>query len=123
MTPYKVSLYLYPMTKRRSHLQKAEKYRTYGPDFAFLVESHLKQHELEQERRRNLRERTKGHAITWFVYAGGERMRHQSTMRGFNAWDATCSCGWETRTGGGVRSWVQELVTDHKYDVMTEGDN
>jgi hypothetical protein len=38
--------------------------------------------------------------IKWFVYAGGEKIARVSTMRGRWDWDASCSCGWETKTGG-----------------------
>jgi hypothetical protein len=52
--------------------------------------------------------------IKWFVYAGGEKIARVSTMRGRWDWDASCSCGWETKTGGGVYSWVKDLVETHK---------
>jgi hypothetical protein len=52
--------------------------------------------------------------IKWFVYAGEEKIAHNSTMRGTWGFDATCSCGWESNTGGGVRSWVKDLVDKHK---------
>jgi hypothetical protein len=52
--------------------------------------------------------------IKWFVYAGGEKIARVSTMRGRWDWDASCSCGWESKTGGGVYSWVKDLVETHK---------
>lgn len=54
------------------------------------------------------------HVIKWFVYAGGERIPHTSKMRGTWGYDATCSCGWDSRTGGGLRRWVADLVATHK---------
>jgi hypothetical protein len=58
-----------------------------------------------------------GHRITWWVYAGDERIRYQSTMRGQWGYDATCECGWDSRTGGGVERWVTELVNEHKSEA------
>jgi hypothetical protein len=59
------------------------------------------------------------HRIRWFVYADGDRepRPHTGGMRGRWGWDAKCTCGWESRTGGAVRSFVQGLVDDHKSDV------
>jgi len=53
--------------------------------------------------------------IQWFVYAGDEKIRHNATMRGAWGYDVTCSCGWETKTGGGVRSWLRHEVELHKF--------
>lgn len=52
--------------------------------------------------------------IKWFVYAGGEKIARQASMRGRWDYDATCSCGWETKTGGGVLSYIQNEVETHK---------
>jgi hypothetical protein len=62
-------------------------------------------------------EQRKAHRVTWWVYAGTERTRHTASMRGQWGYDATCSCGWDSRTGGGVRHYVEECVEDHKRDV------
>ena len=56
------------------------------------------------------------HRATWWVYAGGQRIRYQKTMRGQWGYDVTCSCGWDSRFGGGVRSAVEEALGDHRYD-------
>lgn len=60
------------------------------------------------------------HKIRWFVWAWNgernERLPHQSTMRGQWGWDAECSCGWKTSTGGAVRSYVRDEVDWHKYE-------
>lgn len=63
-----------------------------------------------------------GHRITWWVHAWdgqghSEKLRHTSTMRGLWGWDASCECGWESRTGGATKSSVQRDVRDHKCDV------
>jgi len=52
--------------------------------------------------------------VKWFVWSAGEKMPHAKSMRGAWGYDAQCSCGWETKTGGGVRSWVRDLVETHK---------
>ena len=55
--------------------------------------------------------------IKWFaVLHDGSQVRNN---KGFihNAWDVTCSCGWESRTGGGIKAWVKREVEDHKYFV------
>lgn len=62
------------------------------------------------------------HRITWWVYAWDtagnvEKMRHRASMRGEWAYDVSCSCGWESRTGGGVRRYLQEQVRWHKAEV------
>ena len=62
-------------------------------------------------------EQKREHRISWFVWADGEKIPHTSGMRGTWGHDARCSCGWETRTGGAVKSYVQRLVDDHKFDV------
>ena len=52
--------------------------------------------------------------IKWFVYSMGEKFPKQSNMSGFNAFDAACSCGWESRTGGAIFRCVKEEVELHK---------
>jgi hypothetical protein len=52
--------------------------------------------------------------IKWFVYSMGEKFPKQSRMQGFNAFDAACSCGWESRTGGAIYRCVKEEVELHK---------
>jgi hypothetical protein len=52
--------------------------------------------------------------IRWFAVTEGQRIPATSTMRGTWGWDATCSCGWDTRTGGATRSYVREEVRLHK---------
>lgn len=52
--------------------------------------------------------------IKWFVYAGEEKIRYNSTMRGTWGYDAECSCGWKTTTGGAIKRSVVEDVELHK---------
>jgi hypothetical protein len=55
--------------------------------------------------------------IKWFwVAADGTKIRNNKGFIHF-AWDATCSCGWESRTGGAIKASVQRSVDDHKYFV------
>lgn len=66
---------------------------------------------------------TTTHRIKWFVWAGGQRLRHTATMRGTWGWDAECSCGWSTRTGGATRGYVKQEVWFHKtFDAAEEVD-
>jgi N6-adenosine-specific RNA methylase IME4 len=53
-------------------------------------------------------------SVKWFVWAGNEKVPFESSMRGTWGFDAKCSCGWESRTGGGTRTWLKELVRKHK---------
>lgn len=32
-------------------------------------------------------------------------------------WDAECSCGWNSRTGGAIQERVREAIADHR-DVV-----
>lgn len=58
------------------------------------------------------------HRIRWFVWAGGEKLPRESTMRGsWDGWDAECSCGWQSRTGGMIKARVAEAVRRHKWNV------
>lgn len=52
--------------------------------------------------------------IKWFaVLSPGVKVRNNA---GFihNAWDVECSCGWATKTGGAITSWMQDEVKSHK---------
>lgn len=55
-----------------------------------------------------------GHRISWWVYAGRDRIRRTATMRGQWGYDATCTCGWDTQTGGATRGYVTDQVWLHK---------
>jgi hypothetical protein len=55
--------------------------------------------------------------IKWFwVAQDGTKYRNN---KGFihNAWEATCSCGWETKSGGAIKASIQRDVEDHKFFV------
>lgn len=52
--------------------------------------------------------------ISWFGVSMGQRVPANATMRGSWGWDATCSCGWDTKTGGAIRSAVEQDVRMHK---------
>jgi hypothetical protein len=54
-------------------------------------------------------------SIQWFaVLSDGSKMRNNA---GFvhNAWDVICSCGWESKTGGAIKSSLKETVEAHKW--------
>ena len=54
-------------------------------------------------------------SIQWFaVLSDGSKMRNNA---GFvhNAWDVVCSCGWESKTGGAIKSSLKETVEAHKW--------
>jgi len=60
----------------------------------------------------------KAHRITWWVYAAPrERIRRTAIMRGTWDYDVTCTCGWDSRTGGALERHVRDLVEDHRRDV------
>lgn len=61
------------------------------------------------------------HRISWFVYAGGERIPRTASMRGTWGYDATCTCGWDSQTGGATRSSVAYDVWFHKTFDHEEG--
>lgn len=57
------------------------------------------------------------HRIRWYVYAGGERIPRTASMRGRWDFDATCSCGWDSKTGGALERYVRDAVAAHKRDA------
>lgn len=63
-----------------------------------------------------------GHKISFFAYVDGERTRRTSTMpNSAFGWDATCGCGWDSKTGGAVMAEVDRMVAAHKLDAVTPG--
>ena len=68
------------------------------------------------------------HRAKWFVYAGGygqplEKIPHQASMRGnWPGYDVECSCGWESKTGGAVKTYVADQLWDHRYEAQCEKD-
>jgi hypothetical protein len=56
-------------------------------------------------------------SIQWFaILNDGTKIRNNA---GFvhNAWDVVCSCGWESKTGGAIKSCVKDLAENHKWDA------
>jgi hypothetical protein len=55
---------------------------------------------------------------TWWVYGTPgdttSRIRHSASMRGQWGYDVTCSCGWDSRTGGALRRYVADILDDHR---------
>ncbi len=62
-------------------------------------------------------ETTVQHKMSWYVHAGGEVVPRQATMRGTWGYEAKCSCGWETHTGGGTPGAIKRMIADHRFDV------
>lgn len=63
------------------------------------------------------------HHATWWVYTGStdsqtgapERIRRSSKMRGqWPGYDVTCSCGWDSKTGGATHSSVKYDLWHHR---------
>lgn len=66
----------------------------------------------------------KAHRGTWFVWSGGQKLRHQANMRGMWGWDVECSCGqWASRTGGATRGSVEDAFWDHRYSAQVEAES
>lgn len=82
-----------------------------------LVTSDLRDSELD-EIRAMIDAATGGHTVRWFGVSGHERVPRNKQMRGRDwGWDAVCSCGWDSRTGGAIQERVREAVAEHKCDV------
>ena len=58
------------------------------------------------------------HRISWWVWAGDGKIRRAATMRGTWGYDATCSCGWETRTGGALERYIRDQIWAHKRSYL-----
>lgn len=54
------------------------------------------------------------HRMSWFVYAGREKIRRTATMRGQWGYDVECTCGWKTTTGGATKGYIDNEVWVHK---------
>lgn len=65
-------------------------------------------------------ETMKAHRATWYVYAGGEKIRKTAQMRGAWGHDVACSCGWESKTGGATKAAVDEELFDHRFGAQVE---
>lgn len=62
------------------------------------------------------------HRMTWYVYAGTERIRRTSTMRGTWDYDAVCSCGWDSAYGGALEREVRRAVDRHRAEVAWDAE-
>jgi hypothetical protein len=59
------------------------------------------------------------HNIRWYVYLDASTLvPREAGMRGAWPSEAKCSCGWETNTGGAVRSWIENAIREHRFDVQ-----
>jgi len=67
-------------------------------------------------------ETLKAHRARWFVWAGGVKIRRNSKMRGSWGYDVTCSCGWESKTGGATYGTVEDALFDHRHDAQIEAE-
>lgn len=55
------------------------------------------------------------HSIRWWAYIDRGRSRRTSSMKDNEfRWDATCSCGWDSDTGGDTMTNVDKLAKEHK---------
>lgn len=55
------------------------------------------------------------HRIRWWVYVGdADRVRLLDPVRGAHGYDATCSCGWDSDTGGAMKRHIRKLADAHK---------
>lgn len=60
-------------------------------------------------------------AANTHVHGRDFRVRRNARMNGRDwGWDATCSCGWDSRIGGGTQAAVRRAIGDHKWDVAYE---
>jgi hypothetical protein len=69
-------------------------------------------------------ETVRAHRVRWFARTATARIPRTSQMRGGDwGWDATCSCGWETGTGGGVETYVAQKIAQHRWDAEWTADH
>lgn len=73
-------------------------------------------------------ETRKAHKASWYVICwdgqgNREKLRHSAGMRGLWGHDVTCSCGWESRTGGATRRTVEDALWDHRWEMDYAKDN
>lgn len=68
---------------------------------------------------------TVAHKIRWLVYSvpndRSTLMPRQASMRGLWTFEAVCSCGQETRTGGATERHIRELIWLHKFGAAVHG--
>lgn len=64
----------------------------------------------------------KAHRAAWYVWSGGVKMRRTAKMMGSWGYDVTCSCGWESKTGGATRTSVEDAFFDHRLDAQIDAE-
>jgi hypothetical protein len=58
------------------------------------------------------------HRITWWARGAGEPIRRTRHMNGKDwGWDATCTCGWQTRTGGAIQARIRDAIWWHRWEL------
>jgi hypothetical protein len=57
---------------------------------------------------------TQAHKVAWWVHTDEGKIRHTAEMRGAWGYDVTCSCGWNTNTGGATLTYMRREVSMHK---------
>jgi hypothetical protein len=68
------------------------------------------------------------HRAAWYCIVrndAGEdvRVRRASWStpgRGFHRFEATCSCGWTTRTGGAIPAAIQRMIDAHRAEAYAD---
>lgn len=66
---------------------------------------------------------TEEHRIRWYARVGpcveapDGWLPRRAKFRGMWGWDVRCSCGLETRTGGGTTRSIRDLIWAHRWDV------
>ena len=58
------------------------------------------------------------HKISWWVWNDMQTpqvlIRRTRHMIGRWGYEATCTCGWKTRTGGAIKAYIQREIQLHK---------
>jgi hypothetical protein len=73
---------------------------------------------------------TSKHSIHWFVYQNNydlegrfvsktlePRQSFHKPSGGWTGYEAKCSCGWETKSGGAIPASIRREIEEHKWDV------
>lgn len=42
------------------------------------------------------------------------RARWATPAKGFHRFEAECSCGWKTRTGGAIPAYISRVISEHR---------
>jgi hypothetical protein len=58
------------------------------------------------------------HKISWWACSGQDRTPRNKYMNAKDwGWDATCTCGWDSRTGGALAVRIKESIETHKLNA------